>query len=521
MTDFTSGLEAALDALDARLTAVEARPDPTDVGTELAALRTDVDDIETRVTALEEHVGVLDQGVDALEDRVTVLENPSPGPVAAFTLDFTTGTAPLTVTAHQTCTNADHFQFDWKGGTTVGIVHPPTDNDIEHVYDKAGAYHIDLRAWRDSDGKDAHAYVDVTVAAPTPPPTGGKLGLSYGGYSLPLEQAKASGSTLDTLMLKLKDLGVGWLRADYPVRDVSPSQGAWNWAAADGWVTRAIAAGIQPLLIVYMLPQWMNGHTDDKYQPTDNQMYADWCYTASRHWQEIGVRWVELWNEPNWTFWKPRPDRYIYTDLVVRSADAIKSNSNVKVVAGALSTADVQYQAVPSERSVTINGVTYTSPEVGAYCTMDLHGKLGMFSHIDAYSFHPYYPDYDPGVDAMPWPRWAPGSIGRAIQILDRYAPGRNLQVWMSECGVSRSEVTATVQANRDSLAFAAYNSFVKQYRAPQVPVDRVGPFFRFCVANRDTTDPREAGFGCLDKNYANPYPCYNSVKTACAATLT
>lgn len=438
----------------------------------------------------------------------------APAPTAAFTLSVSSGPAPLATRLTQTCANADHYQITWGDGAT-GIVHPLSDTWVDHTYAAAGTYTIDLAAWVDG-GAPVHATKTVIVATGSNPnKVGQKVGVGYGGVSYPLELAQGpSSATLNADAADMNTLGIGWWRADYPIRTVSPSRGTFSYASVDVWVNAALSHGVQPLPIVYMLPQWMNGSSNDKTQPTNNQDYADWCAVACQHWASIGVKWVELWNEENWGFWLPTPDRARYADLFIRAADAIHQNSSVKVVLGGLSTADTQYQA----GQTSLNG--YTSPEVGCYSTLDLYGKAGALSHADAVGIHPYFTDYNPGVDAMPWCRWAPGAVGRAIDICDRWAPGRNVQVWCTESAVSRSEVSATTQATRAGMAYDGFNSWLKPYRAPQVPVDRVGPYFWFCLRNRATGDAREDGFG-LESQSRTHQPAFATVQTACGKTLT
>jgi hypothetical protein len=356
---------------------------------------------------------------------------------------------------------------------------------------------------RDAAGAVASTGVNFTV-------TGTTVGAAYGGISEPLERVQGpTRATLDQWASTAKTLGVGWLRGDYPVRQVSASRGVFNYTSTDQWVLAALAQGIKPLPIVYMLPQWMNGSTNDKAPPTVAQDYADWCATACVHWQSLGITWVEIWNEENLSGFWPTPDRARYADMFIRAADAIHAHSNVKVLIGGLSTADTQYQAGVT----SVSG--YTSPEVGNYCTLDLYGKLGALTHADGVGIHPYLDDYRPGVDAMPWCRWAPLSIQRAIAICDRWAPGRNLSVWNTESAYPMwNGGTETEKATRAGMAFDAFNGFLKPYRS------RCGPYFWFTLRDRGTDQTqRDNTFGLMDVNW-NAHPAFNTAKTSLAAQV-
>jgi hypothetical protein len=252
----------------------------------------------------------------------------------------------------------------------------------------------------------------------------------------------------------------------------------------------------------------MNASSNDKAPPTVAQDYADWCAIASQHWQALGIGWVEIWNEQNLSGFWPSPDRARYADMFIRAADAIHASSNVKVIIGGLSTADTQFQA----GVISVSG--YGSPEVGNYCTLDLYGKLGALTHADGVGIHPYLDDYRPGADAMPWCRWAPQAIKRAIDICDRWAPGRNLTIWNTESAAPRTAVSEAEQALRAGMAFDAFNGFLAPYRS------RMGPYFWFTLRDRGSNSTqRDNTFGLLDVNWG-AHLAAATVKTSLAATL-
>jgi hypothetical protein len=251
-----------------------------------------------------------------------------------------------------------------------------------------------------------------------------------------------------------------------------------------------------------MLPQWMNGNSDDKYQPTNPQDYADWCATAAQHLWTHGVQHMELWNEQNWGFWKPTPNWQAYVTMASLAADAIHASvPGMTVISGGVSTADTQYQA--GQKSVTVAGATYTSPEFGSNCTLDIYGKLGLYQHVDAVAIHPYLDSVDPGLGGDPnWCSWQQLSMRRTIAIIDRWAPGRNLTVWNTESACPRSTTSEATQATRAAHAFQAFNTWTLADGVTKMRT-RLGPYFWFTFHDWTPGQPaRESSFGLVDPSY-------------------
>lgn len=451
----------------------------------------------------------LDAASTALRADAAALSKAPPTPtppVAAFTLDKAAGAAPLPVTMTHACQNADHFQMDWGDGQ-MGSVHPLTDTYVAHQYTNPGTYRLSLRAWRDSDGAEATAPGTVSVA--TAPPAGGTVGKLYGGISLPLAQDPAT--DIDRIAAD----GFGWLRFDIRIATVSPSKGAWNWGAYDATIAHAASKGIKVNGIMYMLPSWMNGSGDDKHAPTNPQDYADWCGQAAPHLYAQGVRSMELWNEQNWGFWTPTPNRADYVNMAIRAADAIhNAEPRMIVVSGGVSTADTEAQAGHASQG------GYTSPWPGCNQTLDHYGHLGLYAHVDAVGIHPYLDSTDPSpTGGGAWCEWAGGAMRTTIAIIDKWAPaGKKLTVWNTESAAPRSAMSDIEQANRVAHAMQAYRTWTLADGSPMRV--RLGPYFHFTY--RDWTNAAEARartFGLVDSNY-NAHPARAAIMAELAKTV-
>ena len=366
---------------------------------------------------------------------------------------------------------------------------------------------------------DALAAYKPPVTPPTPieppvqpPTTQQTLGQRYGAFSMPLEQVQG---VADSFLAQqgdiLKDVGVGWWRGDYPVRQVSPSKGVYNWSDTDRWVKVALTRGIKPLPILYMLPQWMNNASNDKNPPVNDADYADWCSKAATHLWNMGVTAVELWNEQNLSgFWTGQPStddayRGKYTRMMKAAYPAIKAAvPGMIVVSGGLSTADTVFQSTGQPNP----------PGCGALSTIESYGQKGLFSYCDAVGWHPYLDTDVACKDVGNWPSWSPKAVAAALASIDKYAPGRGVSLWTTETGCPRSAVGGNQgeQSKRAQDAIKVYlpGGCLNQY------ANRLGPFFWFCAIDRNTGDAREDSFGWQSRG-GNKYQIYPDMKQAMA----
>jgi hypothetical protein len=347
----------------------------------------------------------------------------------------------------------------------------------------------------------------------------------YGGVSMPYEQTLGlSQAAIDKQADELVNVGAGWHRGDYPWSVSQPTKtGGYTWSTVDMFILADRARGIQSLPILYFTPAWARaGGTTDKYPPTNVADYGNWVGAACTHLATLGVTWVELWNEENLDgFFKPMAtnadrDKYIALakDAATKCHAAVPS---MKVLVGGLSTADSVFQAGNST-GTTGNGL---------YSSMDYYGQKGLYAYVDGVGWHPYLDDYFPGTDADStgsWARWAPKAIANALAILDRYAPGKALQLWTTESAAPRSNNSQTDQATKGRQAFEAFltGGFAAPYR------DRLGPFMWFCLRDRaiagngGTGDAsREDTFGLFTNDWLVKFPAWQTVHDALAKPLT
>jgi hypothetical protein len=373
---------------------------------------------------------------------------------------------------------------------------------------RATASALDSAATAINADADKLAGMTPVPPDPTPPPTNQTLGQRFGAFSMPLEQVQG---VTDAFIAQqgdlMKDLGVGWWRGDYPLRQVCPSKGNYNWTDTDRWVKAALARGIKPLPILYMLPQWLNGSSNDKNPPLNDNDWAIVITECCKHLWGMGVTAVETWNEANLSgFWTGQPatdDAYRgkYVRMMKVAYPMIKAAvPNMVVIVGGLSTSDTVFQSTNQP----------TPPGCGALSTIQSYASKGMFSNCDALGWHPYLDTDTACKDVGTWPSWSPKAVKAALDIIDAAAPGRGVSLWTTETGCPRS-VVGNSQAEQSKRAKDAMNTYMpggclNQYNG------RLGPFFWFCVIDRHVGDAREDSFGWQSTS-GQKYQVYNDMK--------
>jgi polysaccharide biosynthesis protein PslG len=210
---------------------------------------------------------------------------------------------------------------------------------------------------------------DPTSPQPTPAP-GERLGHS------PDNLPYASAATRDRMLDAVRDSGAKWLRFDVSWAQVQwESSSTWNWAALDAVVAGARQRGLQILGTLAYTPPWARpADCTNAVQcaPRNLDEYAAFAAAAAARYQGDISHW-EIWNEPNWWFWRPKPDPARYAEMLRTAYPRIKAaNPNAVVIAGATAPA-------PDD------GTVYD--EVTFLQRVYQHGGKGFF---DAWSHHPY-----------------------------------------------------------------------------------------------------------------------------------
>ena len=127
----------------------------------------------------------------------------------------------------------------------------------------------------------------------------------------------------------VKAAGIGWVRTDFPWNVCEPKDGVWDWTVFDRTVAEAERRGIT-LLPILCYDNPARGRF--AWQEPDA-----WCEyvrrVVARYRRHFKV--VEVWNEPNIGFWKPKPDADQYLGLLRRTYETVKRTApEIRVAIG-------------------------------------------------------------------------------------------------------------------------------------------------------------------------------------------
>lgn len=163
-----------------------------------------------------------------------------------------------------------------------------------------------------------------------------------------------------------KLMGLQTARNGYEWGWTEKEKGVYDWPDVHADV---IGAGINPVFLCCYGNELYNGGRADKTGPSSKDeidAFAKYVTEAAKKYPEI--KYFEVWNEPNISFWLPEPNIYDYMNLL-------------EVVNQALKKAD--------EKNVVIGGSMAVSDFAFTEKLFDLHASAAM----DAFSVHPYcYP---------------------------------------------------------------------------------------------------------------------------------
>lgn len=192
-------------------------------------------------------------------------------------------------------------------------------------------------------------------------------------------------TAIDAYYDKLLATGATWQRTDDGIRwstVQSTSSTSYTWGDADLVVNRAIAKGINTVLIINGTPDWATypGCTNTasfECAPVDANTVATFVSAVATRY--LGkVHYYEIWNEPNLKiFWSPSATSTDYVSVLNASYSAIKAvDSSATVIGGVLS-------GRVASGSGNIDPMTFVSSMYSNNATFDIM------------SFHPYSYSYD------------------------------------------------------------------------------------------------------------------------------
>lgn len=198
--------------------------------------------------------------------------------------------------------------------------------------------------------------------------------------------------------------GFKFIRMDFGWGGIERSAGQYNWSDYDALTASLEQRGLRAIYILdYSNPLFeemvtsrnpITGreHRDlaSPQHPESVDAFARWAAASARHFAGRRIIW-EIWNEPNISFWKPKPDVKQYTALALAAARAVREADPRATIIG------------PATSEVPL-------PFIEAFFA------AGALAHLDAVSIHPYR-SYRKG------PETAADDYVRLRALIERYAP--------------------------------------------------------------------------------------------------
>jgi aryl-phospho-beta-D-glucosidase BglC (GH1 family) len=226
--------------------------------------------------------------------------------------------------------------------------------------------------------------------------------------------------------------GFKFVRIDFQWQGIEHTKGVYDWSAFDGLMANLKKRNMRAICIldysnrlyeadsvsINPLDHKEQRATNSPQHPESIEAFARWAAAAAVHFKASNIVW-ELWNEPNISFWKPKPNVNQYTALALATAKAIKAAQPDALIIG------------PCTSQVPL-------PYIETFMAS------GILQYLDAVSVHPYR-NYSKS------PETAIVDYNNLHTLIEKYAPDgkKQMPVISSEWGYSTSTkgVTLDVQA--------------------------------------------------------------------------
>ncbi|MFA6543521.1 MAG: cellulase family glycosylhydrolase [Limisphaerales bacterium] len=198
--------------------------------------------------------------------------------------------------------------------------------------------------------------------------------------------------------------GFKFIRMDFGWGGTERRKDEYNWGDYEELTTNLEKRGLRAIYILdYSNPLYEEAvvsrnpvtgrEQKDVASPQHPQSvaaFARWAGAAAKRFAGRRIIW-EIWNEPNISFWKPRPDVKQYTGLALATARAVReADPNATIIGPATSEVPVKF--------------------------IEEFFAAGMLSHLDAVSVHPYR-SYKRG------PETASEDYTRLRALIEKHAP--------------------------------------------------------------------------------------------------
>lgn len=283
--------------------------------------------------------------------------------------------------------------------------------------------------------------------------------------------------------------GFKFIRMDFGWGGTERKKGEYNWAEYEELTANLEKHGMRAICILdYSNPLYeetvvsKNPITGKEHKdvaspqdPESVAAFARWAAAAAKHFSGRRIIW-EIWNEPNISFWKPKPDVQQYAALALATAKAVReADPNATIIGPATSEVPAKF--------------------------LEEFFATGALAHLDAVSVHPYR-SYKKG------PETASEDYAKLRALIEKHAPTpgkKSLPIISGEWGYStftNKGVSLETQA-----AFIARQQLANLYEGVPITI--------WYDWKNDGTDmaEREHNFGTMTHDL-QPKPAYVALQT-------
>lgn len=243
------------------------------------------------------------------------------------------------------------------------------------------------------------------------------------GVSGPHDWENVTQATLTTYFTEMAALGIKHVRFSAIWEQIEPTRNTYNWAQIDRHVNTALAAGLEPLVILLWSPDWAG-----TFETSGTTYMADWGEFATALALRFAgvVKTYEIWNEPNIdTFWL-NGNANTFIPFFKTAANAIHA---------AVPTAKV---LTPGMAPADTTGTTTAPLEF-----LTAMYQQGAAQLADGIGLHPYsFPDL-PNSGAT-WHQWT--MLPQFKSLMASYGDA-NKPIWITEYGAPTGSDRAVTEA--------------------------------------------------------------------------